>query len=166
MSVSTRNPIRMIGGQPFSGGPNTGEFQHVRGGSVAVSFYSGAVAPGVTGGQGAVAVGSDVMIYSGAGRLNSVMPHVQMVSGLAVFFYDGIAAISGGPLAASGHQIIGVIPPTYGGSFVSGGAVPAPTGQPINIDMPFRNGLCFNSRSGQPGFTLSYTPEVVPTLPV
>ena len=72
MSVPIKNPTVMVGGNRSSGGIQTYEFSHVRGGERCVSFYSGAVAPGLTAAPGSVAVGSDVLVYSGAGRLNSI----------------------------------------------------------------------------------------------
>lgn len=119
------------------------------------SIYSGQVAPALTGTSGGVAVGSDVLLQSGPGRLVGVLTHTTYLSlsGVAINFYDAAAPVSGGPVAASGHRPVGVVPGAYGVS----GQVAGPIFQPFNI--PFLNGLCVNSRSGQVGFTASWVPE-------
>jgi hypothetical protein len=133
------------------------------GGFITASIYSGATAPGLTGAYGAVAVGSDVLLFSGQGRLDLVMTHQATQSGLAVVFYDAGAPVSGGPLYTSGHRVVGVIPPVNRstGGAVSGQTNPvdAAPGVPIPVSIPFFSGLCVNSRSGQPGFSVSWTPE-------
>ena len=169
MSVQSRSPLSLKGASINSGFANTGEQRFTRGGELTATIFSGQVAPGLTGAPGAVAAGSDVLICSGAGRLNTIIPHNVMQSGIPVYFYDAGVAISGGPLAASGHRIVGVLPATYNGAQnvgttpASGAAGWAMLGMtstaPIVVDMPFLSGLCLNSRSGQPGFTVSYTPE-------
>lgn len=116
------------------------------GGVLTFSNYSGAVGP-------------DLLVVSGPGRLNRILAHTQMQSGQSVVFYDSGVAASGGPFAASGHNIIGVLPPTYGGGFISG-QIQATTVGSLKIDMPFRSGLCMSTRSGQPGCTVSYSPEI------
>ncbi len=166
MSVTTRNPLRIIGGQPFSGGPNTGEQATIRGGSLAATVYSGNFAlggsGGLTGAPGAVAVGGDVQLWSGAGRLNSILIHNVIQSGLQVVFYDTSTVTSGGPFPSSGHRFLGIIPAiTYGAGVASGNTFIVNDGKPINVDIPFQSGLAFNSRSGQTGFTVTWTPEVI-----
>lgn len=158
MSVTNRSPLRMAGANLSSGNVNTGELNQTRGGGQAASFYSGAVAPGLTCAPGSVATGSDVLIFSGAGRLKSVTPH-QQISGVAITFYDGAAAVSGGPLYTSGHKPLGVVPAnTFGGgpgeTIFGAGPTTYGFGEP-----PFQSGLIFNSRSGQPGFTVTWIPE-------
>jgi hypothetical protein len=63
--------------------------------------------------------------------------------------------VSGGPVAASGHDVVGIIPaspPTgLSGTYVAAGS--------YQIDFPFNSGLCISSRSGQPGVTVSYSLE-------
>lgn len=100
---------------------------------------------------------TDTVIFSGAGRVNQILPHSVQASGLAVTFYDAAVVSSGGPFAASGHTPVGVIPATL--SPASGSAFTF-NGTPIPVDMPFRSGLCVALKSGQTGFTVSYTPEV------
>lgn len=126
------------------------------GGQRSASIYSGQVAPVLVGVPGGVAVGSDVMIASGRGRLCQIVPHQSFLSlsGVQVNFYDSDSPISGGPIPTSGHDLVGSIAAGWG---VSGQFTPA--GYPININMPYQSGLCVNSRSGQPGFTVSWSPE-------
>jgi len=171
MSFSTRSPMRMAGAQLYSGGPNTGEIAHIRGGALTATIFSGALLSGSTqpifatpaaspsNGSGQ----SDVVLFSGPGRLNSILAHTQMTSGLPVIFYDAQVVWSGGPIAASGHRVVGVLPPTFGGGMInlSGGIAVTPfTGAPINVDIPFVNGLAVRVASGQPGWTVTFTPEV------
>jgi hypothetical protein len=155
MSVTTRNPMRMAGANVNSGNVSTGEFNCSFGGGQAATLYSGMAAPALTGAPGAVAGGADVLIFSGAGRLKDVMPHVQL-SGIQITFYDSAVPTSGGPFAASGHKIIAVVPANTwappGGVF---GVGPIQYG----FDMPFQSGLCVASKSGQPGLTVSWFPE-------
>lgn len=157
--------ICFIGGSPRSSGDvQTGEVQFVRGGGRAVSIFSGALFSGtvITTPPGSVPVNNagDILLYSGGGRLNNLLQHVQMASGLAVTFYDAAVAVSGGPIPASGHKLIGIIPPTYPGGAAFSGILPVMyTGTPVNVDMPFQSGLCAHMASGSPGFTASFTPE-------
>lgn len=158
MSVTTRSPLRLAGAQLFSGGVNTGEQQTTRGGSVAGSIYSGtAILSGaLLATYGSVGTGYDAILFSGAGRLNSVLPH-SVISGVSVTFYDTAVATSGGPFAASGHKILAVIPANTIGAFGNSlGCGPLP----IQLDVPFQSGLAVQLRSGQAGFTFTYTPEV------
>lgn len=139
------------------------------GGFNTATQYSGAVAPSTTLG-GALITGSDVMLASGGGRLDQATIFPPFSSGLQlhVIFYDAAAPVSGGPIAASGHRVLGYLPDVV--SLVSGqapvsGNVGATslfdvlTGVPRQFATPFQSGLCYNSRSGQPGFTVSWTPE-------
>lgn len=153
-----------------SGDVFTGELLQVRGGGRAAAIWSGALNPNLTAcPSGAVASGAHVCLYAGAGRLNSLMLHTQMVSGAPAFFYDaGAITLSG--TSVSGQKIIGVIPTTFAagnpaGALVSGASIAMNTaapwnGQPLNVDMPFNSGLCVSCPSGTPGFTVSYTCEV------
>ncbi len=127
------------------------------GGTQTGSILSGAVAPTTTGTVGAFATGSDVMFFSGNGRLDGGFLHQQVNSGVAVVFYDGAAPVSGGPISASGHKVIGVL--LGGGPQVSGFASQFPGAGLVQFGVPFTSGLCVNSRSGQPGFTITFTPE-------
>lgn len=101
--------------------------------------------------------GGDVAITSGDGRLLAVIPHTTALSGQAVLFYDSAVAVSGGPIAASGHKILGGIPasPPTG---ASGTFNPA---TPIVIDAPFFSGLCVTGKSGAVGFTAVYNLEPI-----
>lgn len=128
------------------------------GGSQAAAIYSGANAPGLGGATNAVAVGSDVLFHSGAGRLATISLHrVNTADAVNITFYDAVAPVSGGPLASSGHIHLGTIPATLAISPASGQLM-VPSVQ-IPIGMPFRQGLCVNSRSGQPGFTITFSPD-------
>lgn len=125
------------------------------GGYKTAAIYSGQVAPALTGVTGGVANGSDVLIWSGQGRLDSVVLHQFFNSGTVLTFYDGIPAISGGPLAASGHIPLFAFP---GNGIVQSGTMGVGWGA-IPVGTPFFKGLCVNSRSGQPGFTVTFTSE-------
>lgn len=178
MSVGTRNPLRMVGGQPFSGGgfsglpANTGEIPHVRGGSFRACLASGALFSGTT--QPAAGVGTvqlsnagEMLLWSGAGRLNSIIPLAWMTSGLPVVFYDSAILISGGPLLTSGHCIVGRIPAVWEPSTAASGVggIGSFTGQPLNMDVQFYSGLCVNCKSGQPGWIATWTPDSSPAIP-
>jgi hypothetical protein len=132
------------------------------------TFYSGAVAPAVLNAPGSFATGSDVMIASGPGRLDSILLHqhtAQSGAVLPIVFYDAAAPVSGGPIPSSGHKLLAFTPfltQLVSGNFSSSGAfgptIPA-FGVPVTIAVPFGSGLCFNSRSGQPGFSVAWSPE-------
>lgn len=139
--------------------------KNTTGGFNTASIYSGAVAPSLTACPGAVAGGSDVLLFSGAGRLDLIMQHQPVQSGLSIYFYDTGVVTSGGPFPSSGHKIIGVLPPTWrvptGVTVASGQTnfVDSQPGFPIQVSMPFQSGLALNSRSGQAGVTVCWTPE-------
>ncbi len=130
----------------------------VQGGFKTAAIFSGAVAPALTSAPGAVAVGSDVLFQSGQGRLWAVIPHQSYLamSGVLAQFYDAAAPVSGGPIPASGHIPLGAAAAAYG---VSGQLTPA--GIPFSFPggIPFQSGLCYNSRSGQPGVTVIWSRE-------
>lgn len=124
------------------------------GGFRTAAIYSGIIAgPSLAAAPGAVAAGSDTLLFSGAGRLNRIQPHVGLQSGVAVVLYDAAVAASGGPIVSSGHIVIGVVPPMTG---LSGTLTLT---NPIEVNIPFNSGLCVATRSGCPGFTVSWTPE-------
>jgi hypothetical protein len=133
------------------------------GGTLNAAIYSGQVAPVLNGATAtnpaAFATGSDVCLWSGPGRLMKVVPHQTQyaLSGVQLNLYDSNTPVSGGPLSASGQALIGALNAGVVGNIFSGGLVLA--GVPINFDMPFKNGLSLNSRSGQVGYTFSWTPE-------
>lgn len=137
--------------------PIKGEYQ-VNAGFQAASIYSGQVAPVLTGAPGAVANGSDVLLFSGQGRVSHIIPHASFLtlSGVQVNLYDASAPISGGPLATFGHIPLGGLAAGWG---VSGQISPA--GTPVVLNTPFSSGLCINSRSGQPGVTVVWANEAV-----
>ena len=163
MSLQTRKPLRMGGANFASGNPNTGELMFTRGGGQNACLWSGALAPSLAGcPAGAVTSGGNTMLFSGAGRLNSILPHALLTSGQPVFFYDSsIITVSG--ISVSGQKLIGFIPATYRAPLtpISGQyAVTIPWQDKIDCDMPFTSGLCVSAPSGAPGFTISFTPEV------
>ena len=124
-----------------------------QGGSRTASIYSGIIAgQGLTGAPGAVNVGSDTLLFSGAGRLQLIYPHLSQI-GTAVVFYDAPAAVSGGPIYTSGHRVIGVLPGTTHGPVSGTGPLP------IAVGVPFYSGLVAAVRSGCTGFTVSYQAE-------
>ena len=131
---------------------------YTQGGFKANAIFSGQVAPTVarSGGGGVTVTGSDVQLQLGAGRVNCLIPHQTTValSGVQLNLYDAALPVSGGPIAASGHIPLGGL---YGPSGVSGQIYAA--NDPILINQPFYSGLCLNSRSGQPGVTIVWTPE-------
>jgi hypothetical protein len=140
------------------------------GGFQTATMYSGAVVPNLAGAPNAVATGSDVLLCSGPGRLDSITLNPPFSSGLnlAIIFYDSAIPTSGGPIATSGMKIVGYTPAVValvsGYSPVSGntavaGALDLMAGVPRQVSVPFQSGLCFNSRSGQCGFTAAWTPE-------
>ena len=126
----------------------------IRGGTKTAAQFSGAVAPAVT--ASVTSVGSDVCLFSGPGRLISMVPHQNFLtlSGVALAVYDSAIPVSGGPIPASGHVPLAVYPAAYGASGQLSTA-----GQLVEFFTPFANGLCFNSRSGQPGVTFTWLPE-------
>lgn len=120
------------------------------GGSVAYTNWSG------------TAAAADVLLVSGQGRLNTILPLVQMTSGLQVTFYDSNIATSGGPFPASGHVVLGRIKPTWENAGIASGALINPSlisETPLQVGAPFSGGLCFHTASGCPGFTVTWTSE-------
>lgn len=171
MAWQTRSPQRILGGNPVSGGVNTGEQQHVRGGSYKVSVSSGGLAPVAIGAPAsltpALGSGNSILFYSGAGRLNSVLLTGQTTSGPGGFLYDAATpAASGATLSA--QSVIGVIPSTWPALGIASGGVSNPvvfSAEPSRPDMPFYSGLCLFLPSGNPGITVSWTPDTVPVSP-
>ncbi len=147
MSVPVSRPCYIAGTQNSSGDVGTAELRFTQGGGRAFTQWSGSVAD------------NDVLIFSGAGRLNTLLQITQLVSGQAVVFYDSAIATSGGPFAASGHKIVGIIPSTFPGGAWSGNLIVPWTGAPVIVGMPFQSGLCAATRSGTPGFTAGYSVE-------
>src|SRR5690606_13375968 len=102
--------------------------------------------------------GGQTLIHTGAGRLDKAIPHVQ-ASGVARIYYDSAVATSGGPFAASGHKILGIVPANTWAGGPGGGVFGAgPVG--IIFNTGFTSGLCVTGASGQVGVSASYTPVV------
>lgn len=167
MSLGTKNPLRMLAGN-ISGGPNTGEFLQVRGGTRKAGLWSGTVAAASQAGFNIVTAGGPSFnLWSGSpGRLNSILMHTNIQSGAGVVFYDGTAALTSG-ISVSGASIVGVLGTQYYPTAASGVFQPL-TGinEPFRPDMPFFSGLWAFAPSGCPGFTASFTIEADPTTPV
>jgi hypothetical protein len=142
------------------------------------SFATSGMVPGPINGPGttspSVSGPGDFQLWSGAGRLDTIMViQSQIISGLMnpVIFYDAAVATSGGPFILSGHKVIGQIPPyinVTSGQFVLSGNTNWTTSQVgfsnanTNV-LPFTSGLCVALRSGQPAFSIGFSPEL-PTL--
>ncbi len=159
------NVCYVAGSTRSSGDLKTGELAHIRGGGRIASLYSGAVAPTLTSAPGSVAGGSDVLFFSGAGRLNAVIIQSSIapsLSGVGLQFYDSAVPTSGGPFSSSGHKLLFNALLAYGNSGQQGAFGPFGV---INVDAPFQSGLCYNSKSGQPAFSVAYTPEVSAAFP-
>ena len=163
MTAPVKKPCFIAGAVRTSGDPQTGEVPFTRGGMRTSTVWSGSLLTNtaLTGAAGAVQSGGQVLLVSGAGRLNSVVPHQFLQSGQPVWFYDaGTITVSG--ISVSGQRIIGIIPGTSPANptVQSGQFQMARTwSDVIFVDMPFSSGLCVGAASGTPGFTVSYTLE-------
>lgn len=98
--------------------------------------------------------GGDVNIWSGAGVVLNVTPTVASLSGQAIVLYDSAIAVSGGPLATSGHKIVAVI----GAGPLTGASGNVQQASPVFFGSAFTSGLCIASRSGMVGAIVSFTP--------
>jgi hypothetical protein len=137
----TATPTIIAGTPLLSGTPNTGQIPYTLGGQKVFSKASGVVGP-------------DNLIHSGGGRLDAAFFHdsaIIALSGQAVTFYDG-APVSGGPLTA---PVVGVLAPKADTS-ISGAALRG--GELRLFGTTFQSGLVASTRSGQAGFSVSYTP--------
>jgi hypothetical protein len=116
-------------------------------------------------------LGVDTVIQSGPGRLDTILLTTYLQSGRGAIFYDSAVATSGGPFSASGHLIVGILPPAVnvGIGIISGtttGIVPW-TGEPYRPQMPFFSGLvaapwpAAGTASGTHGFSVSYTIQTI-----
>lgn len=148
----TNKPLVLAGTPLMSGTPNTGQLSYTLGGSKTFTAYSGTA-------------GGDANIWVGGGRLDRGFVHNALaslvLSGKPIVLYDSAVAVSGGPLATSGHNVVGILSVgslagvnTLSGVQVIGGAIQDLGG------MVFTSGLCYTGTSGQPGFTVGYTPVV------
>lgn len=164
MSVSTNSPLRVGGAVINSGFPNTGEVPVTNGGMQNACVWSGALAPSLAGAPaGSVTSGGHIQLWSGAGRLNKIIPHSIMTSGQPVWFYDA-GTITASGISVSGQKIIGFVPPrSRGGLALASGAIDTVVSwqDVIDLQMPFTSGLCVAAASGAPGFSISFTPETV-----
>ena len=166
MSVPTRNPMRMIGATPQNSGfPQTGELPFTQGGMLKATVFSGGLLSPGSGflPTGAVKIADQLLLVSGAGRLNKVLtiPALALsLSGAAITFYDScVPCLSGGSPVTSGYAVIGVVNAPGGVSGQFG------LSNIQEFGMPFSSGLCVSCVSGTVGFTVTYTSEVNPTLP-
>lgn len=149
--LPTAKPQIMAGTSLRSGDPNTGQILMTTGGGRAHTVYSGTA-------------GGDANIVVGGGRVDKgILFHsiIPVLSGVPVILYDSAVATSGGPFAASGHKIVGILqhPPVHGNSNVSG-VFESTRHLAALLDLggiPFTSGLCHTGTSGQPGFTVSFT---------
>lgn len=145
--LPTPRPTIVAGTNFESGTPNTGQLMHTLGGSRLANVFSGTA-------------GGDSNIWVGAGRLDLALMHrsilaaIPAASGLPVVFYDSAAAVSGGPLATSGHKIVGILAPavTASGTVIYG--------ETRSFGTVFTSGLCATGTSGQAGWSCSFTPVV------
>ena len=173
MSVPFRSPT-IIAGTPYSSGDiQTGEIAWTRGGGRGASVHSGAIAMTVLGVAGAFGSGGSVLLWSGAGRLNSFTAlwpagvalagngAAGILSGMPIVAYDSaITARSGvftdGTIAESGRATLYT---WYAPQVLSGVNVNSPGYVPVAVDKPFNSGLCVMALSGSPAFTVTFTPE-------
>lgn len=180
MSITTRNPLRMVGGNLSSGWPATGEVPMTRGGQQTACVYSGAIVMGVTAcPTGSLSSGGSVLVISGAGRLNTftaLFPagvalagngEQGVLSGISIVAYDSaITARSGlfsdATIGESGRKILYS---WYPSRLMSGTSPVGPGYSPVAVDAPYFSGLCVMALSGSPGFLVTYTPEVTPNNP-
>lgn len=150
--LPTAKPLVMVGSNLESGTPNTGQLPFTQGGSRVACVFSGAA-------------GGDANLWVGGGRLDKAQLHpwaVSVMSGKPVIFYDAAAAVSGGPLPASGHKIVGVLAfdTNAADQIGSGLATGSQGGKVREFGFVFTSGLCCTGTSGQPGFSVSFTPVI------
>jgi len=140
--------MRMAGANVHSGNLYDGAVAWNRGGLQTYSALSG--------------VNSTTIIFSGGGRLNSILVTTNINSGAPVYFVDAVpVATSGMPLVNSGHKVVGVIPPVWAvggsGNLLTG----SQPGAPQTVDIVFFSGLiACPAASGTAAFTVCYTPEI------
>jgi hypothetical protein len=136
--------------------------------STFTSYSSGLNACGTS--LPAVSGPGSFLLQSGPGRLDSILidplasfagAATFFASGRPIFFYDAVAGTSGGPYIASGDKFIGTTPLSAAfGTFSGLNQSVAPN--PFTFATPFFNGLVVSLSSGQPGFTVSWSPEPSP----
>ena len=169
MGWRIKSPDYVLGANPTSGGINDGAQTSIRGGQIRGGMWSGGLATSTYPqplGAAVAGGGGDYLFYSGAGRLNTVLPLVQMQSGQAITFYDAASVAASG--AAIGGAILGVIPATWGqfssGIPTSGALNPVivNTITPTILEVPFYSGLCVRAQSGAGGFAFTWSPDTTP----
>ncbi len=151
----THYPKVVAGTVLMSGSPNTGQCLVSFGGQKTVTIYSG-VAP-------------DTQIQKGAGRLIRAQflpdPGTVAASGIVIRFYDANIPAVAGPVFLSGHKPLGVLQianPDNGAAWASGAVLAQAQAAVFNV--VYTSGLCVTQLSGQPGFTVSYTPVISGTF--
>ncbi len=169
MSQPLKSPCFVAGTPRASGDVNTGEVNITRGGGRTSCVWSGSLltTAALAGAPGAVQSGGHILLYAGAGRLNTVIPHALLTSGQPVTFYDA-GTITASGTSVSGQRFLGFIPSPMRSPLtaLSGNISVAVNWQDqIYLDMPFSSGLCAAAASGAPGFTVSWTPEISVAFP-
>lgn len=149
--MAERNPssryTAIVGTPVMSGTPNTAQLLYTLGGQKNTSVFSGIA-------------GGDTVVNIGGGRLDNAFFHpgtYPLISGRgqAVEFYDAAATVSGGgPI--SGCKIVGVLFPDLS-NIISGNWSKGVFFGEGNV---FTSGLAYTGRSGQPGFSINYSPVV------
>lgn len=141
----------LCGTNQQSGTPNTGQVQVTFGGQSQFTRYSGQTV-------------ADIQIWLGAGRLDNatILPSADMAaSGLPIVLYDAAVAtpvaVAPGPIAASGHKVVGVLQ-ANGLTSVAMLSGALQQGEVRQFGSVFTSGLCVSQLSGQPGFTINFTP--------
>lgn len=146
----TNKPTVLVGSTIESGVPNTGQSLWTLGGTRTHTVFSGTA-------------GGDANIWVGGGRLDSFAftnGNQLALSGQQVIFYDSAVAVSGGPLATSGHKHIGTLGVPMASKVAASGDVFIANGTVQTCGFVFTSGLCFQSRSGIMAWSASYTPVV------
>jgi len=146
--LPTAKPVVLVGTNVESGTPNTGQIPYTLGGSKTFSLFSGTA-------------GGDALIQAGGGRLDAaafVQGSILALSGQNVIFYDSAVAVSGGPIAASGHKIIGCLGTGAPYKIASSGDMFIANGNVQPMGFVYTSGLCYQSRSGVMAWNCSFTP--------
>ena len=180
MSKPVKNATFMAGSPRLSGDVGTGEVNLTRGGGRGATVNSGAIAMTAYHQAGTFSSGGSILLFSGAGRLNSFTAlwpagvalagngELAVVSGQPIVAYDSaITARSGvytdATITESGRAILYVWQPPRS---MSSGVYPWTNNNflPQQIDTPFHSGLCVMALSGAPGFRVTWTPETTTAL--
>ena len=163
MSIPVQKPCFIAGTPRSSGDVQDGAVVITQGGGRTAVVWSGSLLTNAAlgGAPGAAQSGGNIILFSGAGRLNSYFQHqnVLTLSGVAVTFYDaGAITLSG--TSVSGQRFLAILnaPGGASGQFTLASV-------PTQLGTPFSSGLCVSAPSGTPGFTVSYTPEVNTNFP-